>query len=116
MIHFYVIKNCDTCRTALKWLESMAIDFQYFDLRKDCIDISVIQSWIDFIGWEALLNKRGLTWRGLPDNVKSKINATNASKYMYEKLTLIKRPVFEISGKVVVGFNEQQRQKLIALL
>ena len=114
MIVGFGIKNCDTCRAAIKWLDSISKDFRFHDVRKEGLDLKVIRSWSDFVGWEALLNKRGSTWRRLPDSVKLDINASNAPKYMAENVTLIKRPVFDISGNFFVGFHETKLLQLIA--
>ena len=71
MLNIYGLKNCDTCRKALKWLEAEGIPFAFVDVRKDGIDTSDIESWVDAVGVDSLLNKRGTTWRGLSDADKA---------------------------------------------
>ncbi len=115
MITVYGLKNCDTCRKALKWLESQDMDHQFHDFRKDGVDAAAIQRWADAVGWDVLLNKRGTTWRGLPDDPKESTTAANAAALMAEHPALIKRPVFEAGGQIIVGFKDQQREQLIAL-
>jgi len=115
MITIFGIKNCDTCRKALKWLESQDMDHQFHDFRKDGVDAATIQRWADAVGWDVLLSKRGTTWRGLPDDPKGSTTAANAAALMAEHPALIKRPVFEAGGQIIVGFKDQQREQLITL-
>ncbi|MBL4691569.1 MAG: arsenate reductase [Rhodospirillales bacterium] len=111
----YGLKNCDTCRKALKWLAAQGMDHQFHDLRKDGVDAAAIQNWTDAVGLDVLLNKRGTIWRGLDDAVKDTVDASNAAACMAEHPALIKRPVFETGGRIVVGFKEEQRRELSAL-
>ena len=118
MITVYGLKNCDTCRAALKWLGSQALDHQFHDLRKDGVDVAAAQRWADTVGWDILLNKRGTTWRGLDDAVKDATTAANVVILMAEHPALIKRPVFEAGsgGPIIVGFMDPQRQELLGLI
>ncbi len=115
MITVYGLKNCGTCRKVMKWLESQDMDHQFHDFRKDGVDAAAIQRWDDAVGWDVLLNKRGTTWRGLPDDPKESTTAANAAALMAEHPALIKRPVFEAGGQIIVGFKDQQREQLITL-
>ena len=115
MITVYGIKNCDTCRKALKWLIAEGLAHRFHDVRKDGVSEDAIQGWIDAAGWETLLNKRGTTWRGLDDADKDGVNAANAAALMAAHPALIKRPVFETGGQVVIGFKDKQRQELLGL-
>ncbi|MBC8338618.1 MAG: ArsC family reductase [Rhodospirillales bacterium] len=112
MITVYGLKNCDTCRNALKWLEAEGLAHQFHDLRKDGVDEVTIQRWSDAVGWEMLLNKRGTTWRGLEDAVKEGANEANAASLMAEHPALIKRPVFVTGEDVIVGFKDEQKNRL----
>ncbi|MEE2698385.1 MAG: Spx/MgsR family RNA polymerase-binding regulatory protein [Pseudomonadota bacterium] len=115
MIIIYGLKNCDKCRSALKWFEKQSINYQFYDLRKDGLVKEIIQYWVDVIGWDALINKRSTTWRMLSNEVKVEIDSANANaiSYIVDKPTLIKRPIILVNEKVMVGFKEQQRQELI---
>ena len=115
MIKIYGLKNCDKCRSALKWFEKQSINYQFYDLRKDGLVKEIIQYWVDVIGWDALINKRSNTWRMLSNEVKVEIDSANANavSHIVEKPTLIKRPIILVNEKVMVGFKEQQRQELI---
>ena len=66
MITIYGIKNCDTCRKALKWLQAEGIEHRYHDFRADGLEAADVTRWVSAVGWETLLNRRGTTWRKLP--------------------------------------------------
>jgi arsenate reductase len=106
VITVYGIKNCDTVKKACNWLTKNNIDYQFHDFRKDGLTQSKVKQWSGKIDWETLLNRRGTTWRKLPDAEKDNINKTNAIKLMTEQPTLIKRPVIEHNSNVMVGFSE----------
>jgi Spx/MgsR family transcriptional regulator len=112
VITVFGLKNCDTCRKALKWLDAQGVDYQFHDLRKDGIDAAAIERWAAAVGFDVLLNKRGTTWRGLDDAVRDATDASNAAACMAEHPALIKRPVFETGGRVIVGFKDAQKQLL----
>ncbi|MCW8916337.1 MAG: ArsC family reductase [Magnetovibrio sp.] len=105
MITVYGIKNCDTVRKALKWLESQGIEHTFHDFRKDGLDEKTVACWVDALGWESVLNKRSATWKQLKDTDKSDIDALKAIALMVANPTLVKRPVFEGKGLILNGFN-----------
>ena len=108
MIKVYGLKNCDTCRKALKWLENEGLIYEFKDIRADGFSDEQLQSWIDHASWEALLNRRGTTWRKLRDADKEGIDETKAKELMRYQPSLIKRPVFETPSGTVVGFKEAE--------
>lgn len=112
MITVHGLKNCDTCKKALKWLDEQDLAHQFRDVRRDGVDEATITRWIDAVGWETLLNKRGTTWRGLGDAEKDSVDETSAAALMAAHPALIKRPVFELDGRVIVGFKDEQRDLL----
>ena len=114
MIRIYGLKNCDTCRDALKWLVAEGLCHQFVDVRKDGVDASEITAWVATLGWKTLLNRRGSTWRGLSDVDKENVDEAKAIKLMLEHPALIKRPVFHANGAYLVGFKDHQKASLIA--
>jgi len=111
-VTLYGISNCDTVRKARHWLSEHDVDYVFHDLRKDGLDTKVLQHWNKKAGWETLLNKRGTTWRKLPETVRDKINQQSALKLMLEQPTLIKRPVLDADKQVHVGFSTDHYMSL----
>lgn len=112
MITVYGIKNCDTCRKALKWLTSEQIEHRFHDVRADGLEEKTLSAWVSALGWESLLNRRGTTWRKLPDADKESVEEDTATKLMFENPTLIKRPVFDLGSDFLVGFKASEQETL----
>ncbi len=102
----YGIKNCDTVKKARRWLEANDVAFDFHDFRADGLDQATIESWLQTVSWEVLLNKRGTTWRKLDDPRKDDINEAIAIELMLSNPTLIKRPVVTANNDCMVGFKE----------
>ncbi len=109
MITVYGLKNCDTCRNALKWLKAEGILHRFLDVRADGIDASDVSRWVGVVSWEVLLNRRGTTWRQLSDNDKENVDQAKAEVLMRTHPALIKRPVFVKGDQVVVGFKDPEK-------
>jgi len=105
MVHTFGIKNCDTMKKARRWLDESGVDYTFHDFKAEAIDSKRLKAWCVSVGWERLLNRRGLTWRALKDDQKSDMDADRAIALMVESPTLIKRPVLEIGGHIEVGFS-----------
>jgi arsenate reductase len=99
------IRNCDTVKKARKWLDETGIAYEFHDFKKDGLDSERLSRWEQELGWEALLNRRGTTWRKLPDEVRDTISARSAHEIMLENPSIIKRPVVEHGDNISVGFN-----------
>jgi len=103
----YGIKNCDTVRRAVQWLNDAKVEFEFHDYKSKGITASKLEAWSEKTGWESLLNKKGMTWKQLPEKTKDSINDQSAAiRLMVEKPTVIKRPVIEAAGHVLLGFDE----------
>ena len=107
-IQFYGIPNCDTVKKARKWLDAQGVDYAFHDYKKEGADAGRLASWCDAVDWEVLLNKRGTTFRKLGDAEKSDIDQAKAIGLMVEHPSMIKRPVVEHSGGLLVGFKEDE--------
>lgn len=118
MITLYGIKNCDTCRKALKWLAAEGADARFHDFRADGLDAGDLDAWLEAAGWETLLNRRGTTWRKLPKEQTDGVDAASARALMLENPTLIKRPVVDLGdGRgIVVGFKAPEQERIRAAL
>jgi len=112
MITVYGIRNCDTCRKALKWLEAEGIEHRFHDFRKDGLEAASVAAWAKEAGWEKLLNRRGTTWRNLSDAEKDGVDAAKAERLMVANPTLIKRPVTDTGTRIFVGFSDDLRNDL----
>jgi Spx/MgsR family transcriptional regulator len=106
----YGIKNCDTVKKALQWLGDKKISYEFHDYKSKGISPEKLKLWSKQVGWETLVNKKGMTWRQLDDEQKGKvINEKAAIGIMMEKTSLIKRPLIEKDGKVTsVGFDDKE--------
>ncbi|SFN26078.1 ArsC family reductase [Marinobacter pelagius] len=104
----YGIKNCDTVKKARKWLDDQGISYEFHDFKKEGLSSEKLSEWEQAIGWETLLNRRGTTWRKLPDEVRDNINAQSAHDIMLENPSIIKRPVVERGSEVFVGFKADE--------
>ena len=105
-IQLYGIPNCDTVKKARKWLEANGIGYTFHDYKKEGADAGKLAAWSDAAGWEVLLNTRGTTFRKLADADKADIDRDKAIALMVEHPSMIKRPVAEHAGGVLVGFGE----------
>jgi Spx/MgsR family transcriptional regulator len=113
MTTLYGIKNCDTIKKARRWLEENGVDYRFHDYRVDGLDAAMLHNFIDELGWEALLNTRGTTWRKLDESVRNSINdADSAAKLMLEMPAIIKRPLLWTPGQpMLLGFSESSYQR-----
>ena len=103
----YGIKNCDTVKKARRWLDDRGIDYRFHDLRADGLDRSVVDSWLTSVAADELLNKRSTTWKSLDKTLRENLEAGDIPALLVENPTLIKRPVLEREGNLLVGFSEQ---------
>ena len=101
----YGLKNCDTCKKALKALEGAGKTVAFVDIRTEADLPAKLPGWLDAVGADALVNKRSTTWRNLDDAARTKAE-TNAAELLSNNPTLIKRPVIEAGGKVYVGWSK----------
>jgi len=108
-IKVYGIKNCDTVKKAIAYLNDCEIDFQFIDFRQSPISQQVLKKMVDSVGWELLINKRSTTYRSLSEEEKSDISYDLVLRLP----ALIKRPVLIQGEKTMVGFSEHQYAKLI---
>lgn len=112
MIKIFGITSCDTVRAARKWLSANGIDYTFHDVRKDGLDEKQLKAWVRELGWETLLNKRGMMWRKLPDNKKANLDENKAIAIMLAEPAIIKRPVLDMGKQRHVGFSEDEYQQL----
>jgi arsenate reductase len=112
MFALYGIKNCDTCKKARQWLEQNGIEHRFHDYRADGLTPELLQSFIDRLGWEKLLNKSSTSWRQLPPEQQADLTREKAARLMLETPTLIKRPILDTGNKLIIGFKADQYASL----
>lgn len=108
MITLYGIPNCDTMKKARAWLADHGIDYEFHDYKKAGIDEKTLRRWVRELGWETLLNTRGMMWRKVPQQVRDQINEKSAIALMLETPSIIKRPVLDNGKARHVGFKPEQ--------
>jgi arsenate reductase (glutaredoxin) len=113
-IEVYGIPNCDTVKKARRWLDERAIGYRFHDYKKEGADPAKVETWVATEGWEALLNRRGTTFRKLAEADKAGIDAAKAVRLMEAHPSAIKRPVVEYPGGLLVGFDEDEWRKALA--
>lgn len=101
----YGIPNCDTMKKARAWLAEHGVEYVFHDYKKAGIDRATLEAWIEQVGWELLLNRRGMMWRKVPQDVKDQIDQASAIGLMLETPSIIKRPVLLHNDKISVGFK-----------
>jgi arsenate reductase len=104
-VTIYGIRNCDTMKKARAWLEGRGVSYVFHDYKQAGIDANRLQGWAGEVGWEALLNRAGTTFRKLPDTDKAELDERKAIALMLAQPSMIKRPVLETGGKLLVGFK-----------
>ncbi|OIO74464.1 MAG: arsenate reductase [Zetaproteobacteria bacterium CG1_02_53_45] len=107
MVSMYGTPNCDTIKKARVWLELHDISYAFHNYKKEAMDAGLLHGWCKQVGWERLLNRRGLTWRKLADAQKQDVDLDKAVVLMCEYPSMIKRPVLLVDGHIEVGFSEQ---------
>ena len=107
MTILYGIPNCDTVKRARDWLTSQGVAYEFHDFKKQGVPADHLAAWVQAAGWERVLNRKGTTWRKLPEAQQaSVVDAASAQALMREQASVIKRPVVEWDdGRITVGFD-----------
>jgi arsenate reductase len=112
-VTIYGIANCDTMKKARAWLARHRVAHHFHDYRKDGVDAARLDAWCAAVGWETLLNRAGTTFRKLPDADKQGLDRGRAVALMLAQPAMIKRPVLEAGGRVLVGFREGEWAEVV---
>ncbi len=108
----YGIKNCDTVKKTLKWLDSQKINYTFHDFKTQGLSTELLNAYIKQSDWSVLLNKRSTTFRNLPSEIKENLTDDVIFDAVIAQPTLLKRPVLIHNDTLNVGFKEQQYQEL----
>jgi arsenate reductase len=107
-VTIYGIKACDTMKKARAWLEGQGVDYAFHDYKVAGVDRERLTRWVDSLGWEILLNRAGTTFRNLPEADKQGIDEAKAVELMLAQPSMIKRPVLDVGGELLVGFKPER--------
>jgi arsenate reductase len=111
-ITIYGIKNCDTMKKARAWLDDHGVAYAFHDYKAEGIDKASLERWAKEVGWDVLLNRAGTTFRKLPEKDRENVNEKKAIALMLAQPSMIKRPVLDVGGKLVVGFKAELYAKV----
>lgn len=107
-VQIYGIANCDTMKKARVWLDQHGVAYRFHSYKTDGIDEVTLRRWVDQVGWEPLLNRAGTTFRKLDDADRQDLDADKAIRLMQAQPSLIKRPVLDRDGQLMVGFKPER--------
>jgi Spx/MgsR family transcriptional regulator len=108
-IHLYGIPNCDTVKKARDWLTAHGVDYVFHDFKKQGVPADLLPAWLQAVGRDTLINRKGPTWRNLGPQVHATVvDDPSAIAVMMEHSSVIKRPlVVWADGTVTVGFKPE---------
>ncbi len=111
----YGIPNCNSVKKARDWLDSKHIAYEFHDFKKQGVSQPLLENWLTQFPHEKLINRAGITWRGLDENTKAGIvDNASAIALMQAKTSVIKRPVLVKNGKILcLGFDEAIYKELL---
>ncbi len=114
MITLYGIANCDTIKKAKQWLEQSGLDYEFHDYKKAGCNEDLARQFIAQFDLDTVINKRGTTWRKLPEQEKNALTPESAVALMASQPSIIKRPIVKAGKLWLIGFNEQSWQSKLA--
>lgn len=115
-IKLYGIPNCDTVKKARLWLSAQELEFTFHDVKKQPLARATVAAWLQCVPWDVLVNRKGSTWRGLPDARRATIiDANSALELMLELPSVIKRPVLHQGQQFHVGFSDAQYRQIFTI-
>jgi arsenate reductase len=114
-IIIYGIKNCDTIKKTKKWFDSKHVNYFFHDFKTLGCEESIAQSMLKKLGHHIVINRRGTTWRKIPQTERETITDETALELIINCPTLIKRPVIKRKGIWLVGYNELDFEKICSL-
>jgi arsenate reductase len=112
-VTIYGIKSCDTMKKARAWLDAHGVVYAFHDYKTQGIERGRLAAWARDVGWETLLNRAGTTFRKLPENDKEGLDERKALALMLAQPAMIKRPVLDVAGKLLVGFRAETYAKAL---
>lgn len=108
----YGIRNCDTMKKARAFLDAKGVAYDFHDYKTAGVDPAKLKAWAKEVGWEKLLNRAGTTFRKLPEAEREGLTEARALALMAAQPSMIKRPVLEAGGSLLVGFKPEDYAKI----
>lgn len=112
MIKVYGIKNCDTMKKARTWLKDHGVEYEFHNYKKDGVNKDVLSKAMDQHGWEAVINRRGTTWRTIPDKAKDNMDRDDAELLADAHPSVIKRPLIVKGNEIILGFDPDKYESI----
>ncbi len=112
MVTLYGIRNCDTMKKARAWLDGHGVAYAFRDYKIQGIDEELLRTWIAELGWERLLNRRGMMWRRLPEAVRRDMDEERAIRTMLEAPSIIRRPLLDTGRARHIGFSAELYEEI----
>lgn len=113
-VTIYGIKNCNTMKKAMNWLDEQQVNYEFHDYKKFPVDENVVKLAIAQHGYETVINRKGMTWRNLDEDIKNALDAEKALQLAADKPSIIKRPLLVIQDDVYLGFDENNYAQLFS--
>ena len=113
-VTLYGIPNCDTVKKARDWLDARGFAYAFHDYKKAGADPAKLAKWCDVVGWEKVLNRAGTTFKKLPDTDKAGLDQAKVVAVMAANPSCIKRPIVELTGRLLVGFKPDEWAEVFA--
>lgn len=113
-VTIYGIKNCDTMKKAFAWLNENNIPYEFHDYKKSGAPQAILADWVEQLGWETVVNRKGTTWRKLDESVRNTMDEHSAIATMVAQPSLIKRPILIKGHQILAGFTAEQWQAFFA--
>ena len=110
----YGIKTCDTMKKARAWLDAQGVAYAFHDYKSAGIERARLEGWAREVGWETLINRAGTTFRKLPEAEREGLDRTKAIALMLKQPSMIKRPVLDAGGRILVGFKPEEYEKVLS--
>jgi arsenate reductase (glutaredoxin) len=113
MVTIYGIKNCQTVQKAIKFIDGNKVQYNFWDYKKQGIDLEHLEKWCNNLGWQKVLNRSGMMWRKADEETKAKVkDQKTAIEFMLTVPTSIKRPILETEKGLLIGFVESEYGQL----
>lgn len=114
-VTIYGIKNCESMKRARSWLDGRKVAYDFHDYKAKGIDRERLAAWAGLVGWDPLLNRAGTTFKKLDKKDKEDLTEQKALALMLAQPSMIKRPVLDAGGRILVGFKVDEYEKALGL-